>query len=96
MARFTLTRDAYLPNGATRITDKASDAVVFVYASGKKRQAALAFHGKATKPDWHHVFSDEAEREKAVRRHFESYRQTATRRAERRALASNPHGLAGC
>ncbi|WP_245572963.1 hypothetical protein [Lichenihabitans psoromatis] len=66
---------------------------MFVYAAGKKRPAALAFHGKATKPDWHQVFSDEAAREKAVRRHLESYRPAATRRAERRVLASKPHGL---
>ena len=90
---FKLPREAYVPEGAARITDKTSDAVAFVYVTSKGRPAAIAFHGKAAKPDWHHVFPGEAARERAVRNFFEGRKQDADRRAKRRAEAAKPHGL---
>ena len=91
--RFTATRESYIPKGAIRVTAKASDAVAFAYWTGKGRPAAVAFHGKAAKPDWHHVFPSEAARERAVGQHFEGRRLAAARKAERRAEAAKPHTL---
>lgn len=87
------TREVFIPSGATMVADKTSDAVAFLYAAKGGRPAAVAFHGRAAKPDWHHVFPDDAARERAIRAHFEARRKMAVRRAERRDQASKPHGL---
>ena len=53
MMRFApFTRDFYIPKGAIKIADKASDGIVYIFRSAKARPAAMAFHGKAVKPDW--------------------------------------------
>lgn len=92
MARLTFPRESYIPTGATKVTDKGSDAVAYLYMSGG-RPGAVGFHGKASRPDWLYVFRDSAERERAVRGHFEVRRRKAARRAERSAETRQPHGL---
>lgn len=94
MMRFApLTRDFYIPKGAIRIADKASDGVVYVFRSAKDRPAAMAFHGKAVKPDWHHSFPNDAARERKIREHFEGRRRWAEWQGERRAERKKPHGF---
>ena len=86
MTRFApFTRDYYIPKGSVRIADRNSDGIVYVYRSTKDRPAAMAFHGKAVKPDWHHSVANEAVRETKIKAHFEGRRRVATWRAERRA-----------
>ncbi|MBB4188417.1 hypothetical protein GGE07_005096 [Sinorhizobium terangae] len=78
MMRFApLTRDFYIPKGFVKVTDKASDAIVCVCTSAKDRPAAMAFHGKAQKPDWHHTFAGEAARDLKIHEHFEGRRRWA-------------------
>ncbi|PYE92729.1 hypothetical protein C8J35_12022 [Rhizobium sp. PP-F2F-G38] len=94
MMRFApLTRDFYVPKGAIRIADKASDGVVYVVRSAKDRPAAMAFHGKTVKPDWHHSFFNDAAREGKIRKHFEGRRRWAEWQGERRAERKKPHGF---
>lgn len=94
MMRFApFTRDFYIPKGAIKIADKASDGVVYIFRTSKDRPAAMAFHGKAVKPDWHHSFSNDAARERKIREHFEGRRRWAEWQAERRAERKKPHGF---
>ncbi len=94
MMRFSPpTRDFYIPKGSVKITDKVSDAVVYVYTSAKDRPAAMAFHGKAVKPDWHHTFASEAARERKIREHFEARRRWSEWKQERRDERKKPHGF---
>ena len=93
---FKLPREAYVPKGAVRITDRASDAVAFVYVTGKGRPAAVAFHGRAAKPDWHHVYSPGRPHENEPSEIFlKAAAKPPTRKAERRAEATKPHGSGG-
>ncbi|MDX7951257.1 hypothetical protein P7D22_08710 [Lichenihabitans sp. Uapishka_5] len=91
--RFTTTRETFIPRGATRISDKGSDAVAFVYTASMGRPAAMVFRGRAAKPIWHHVFATENAREKAVIDFFQRCRRRAADTAERRAAINKPHGL---
>ncbi|RMC62509.1 hypothetical protein [Sinorhizobium meliloti] len=94
MMRFApLTRDFYIPKGSVKINDKASDAVVYVYTSAKDRPAAMAFHGKAVKPDWHHTFANDAARERKIREHFEARGRWSEWKQERRDERKKPHGF---
>lgn len=93
MTRFTFSRESYVPNGATKVTDRVSGAVAYVYMTAKRRPAAMAFHGRKARPDWHHVFPNEAARERAVEAHFQRHRQAAVLKAERHAVNGKPHGL---
>jgi hypothetical protein len=67
----------YIPRGARKVADRASDAVVYVYErNGKPKE--LAYCGRRAKPDWHYSFRSEAERAENIRRYFaERQRQLA-------------------
>ncbi len=78
-------REFYIPKGATKVSDKLSDAVAYVYANKAGKPAALVFSGRAFKPAWQFYFRDEAAREKRVREFFENVRAAAGRVAARRA-----------
>ncbi|MXN49395.1 hypothetical protein GR138_29815, partial [Shinella kummerowiae] len=84
MMRFAPSRDFYIPKGSVKIADKAGDGVAYIYTSAKGRPAAIAFHGKAAKPDWHHSFASAEARERKIREHFEGRRRWAEWKQERR------------
>lgn len=83
----------YKPQGAVLVTDKASDGVVYVYDAPNGRVGAIGYHGKATKPDFHHTFRDAAAREAFVRRYFEGRQARAQLQAETKAKARVPSKL---
>ena len=89
----TVTRESYIPKGAMKVSHKASDAVVYLYQSERGRLAAIAFHGRAAKPDWHHTFASAESRAAMVRRFFEGRARTLAVRAEQRAKRQIPHTL---
>lgn len=93
MMRFAPSREFFIPKGSLKITDKASDAIVYVYTSAKDRPAAMAFHGKAQKPDWHHTFANPEARERKIRQHFEGRRKWSDWKHERSAERKKPHGF---
>jgi hypothetical protein len=93
MMRFAPSREFFTPKGSVKIADKASDAMVYVYTSAKGRPGAMAFHGKAQKPDWHYTFANEEARERKIREHFEGRRRWAEWQSERRAERKKPHGF---
>ena len=82
MAGFQFPRSFFIPAGATKVADKRSDAVAYVYANAAGKLCAVLFVGKQAKPVWHHSFKTEALREASVRRGFEQRRATFIRKAE--------------
>ena len=90
---YRLTRDFYIPQGAVKVTDKKTGAVVYLYLSDG-RPAAVAFHGKADKPDWRFWFRSEKEREAKIKGHFDAWRAIAEAKAKRAAdRKARPIGL---
>ena len=80
----SLSREFYIPNGAVKVCDKQSSAVVYLYALGDKPYA-LGFHGKARKPDFHYRYGNTQKREKSVVCYFESVRAHEKARKDRAA-----------
>ena len=63
--RHTFPRDFYIPKDAKPLDCPDTDAVVYVYENAKRvgsPYGAVAFHGKANKPDWHYTFKTEERR----------------------------------
>lgn len=86
MARFTFPRESYIPKGATKVADKLSDAVAYIYTGPKTgRAGAVIFVGKAAKPAQNYVYRSEQARNNAVTIFFESRRKSLAFRAERKA-----------
>lgn len=78
----------FIPTGATKITDKASDAVAYLYVSAG-RPCARIFYGKQGKPALACYFRDEKSREATVRRYFEHRQTSFAAKAEARQERKN-------
>lgn len=93
MRGFKMPREFYIPKGATKVTDKLSDAVAYIYTTKNEKPGAVVFSGKADKPAWKFYFRDETSRERRVREFFESTRahkaRMEARRAERKSFVHN-------
>ena len=85
MSRYRLPREFFIPKGARKVAHNHSSAVVYVYANSKGEPCAVAFHGKADKPDWRFRFPNQAAREKRVTSHFASIQAWEEARVQRRA-----------
>lgn len=90
--RTVMPREFYIPKGATKVADKSSDAVAYVYQTGD-RLYALAFLPKASKPSWHFRFRTPAEREKHIADFFAGQRKHLELVAETKAKRNRPHKL---
>jgi hypothetical protein len=64
-------RTRYIPLGATKVTDKNSDAVAYLYTCKRGRPCAIVYYGKQSKAVGHHGYRHDAEREKSVVCYFE-------------------------
>lgn len=86
-------RDFYIPKGAVKIADKASDAVAYV-AERAGKIVALGFHGAAQKPDWHYLFRNMARCQAHIAAFFEGRQKTIAFRAKIKADSkASPIGL---
>jgi hypothetical protein len=83
--RFKFTREFYIPKGATKVTDKLSDAVAYLYPWTNGKAGAAIFFGKQAKPVTNYTYRDEARRNAAVGLAFVSRRKSLAFKAERRA-----------
>ena len=84
-------RKYYIPENYSLL---ASDPDLGVEIWGDDKVSAIAFHGKAQKPDWHHRFSSQARRAEKIDEFIASQRASAERKiAERKARAAWQHGL---
>ena len=63
--RFGHKREFYTPEGGTLVDPQGSDAAIYTYDTSGTLYA-LAFHGRAQKPDWHYRFRSEEQRTRAV------------------------------
>ncbi len=84
----------YIPAGAVKVADKASDALAYLYTDKhRQRPCALVYYGKQAKALAHHSYRTEAEREKSVTRYFEGRRATLARKQEHKANRLAPNKL---
>lgn len=84
-----LTRDFYIPKDSQPITAPNSTAIVYTYTIEQPgrppKLAAMGFGGKRSKPDWHHIFRDEAQRQQTIDNHFASCRSSEANKLDRAA-----------
>jgi len=84
----------YVPQGATKIADKHSDAIAYLYTDPRRsRPCAIIYYGKQSKSVGHHSYRDDAEREKSVTRYFEGRRAHDKAQAEYKAKRLAPNRL---
>jgi len=86
-----LTREFYIPAKSIKITDKASDAVAYIYTTARNLFGAAVFFGKQAKPVAHYTYRTAEKRETAVRDLFKSRQEsiayTQNRKTERKTKA---------
>ena len=89
MKRFPPTR--YIPKNATKVTDKKSDALAYLYTNKDGKPVAVIYVGKQSKPVSHFRYKDEARRTANVAEAFKNRQETlarkATRHSEKKAWA---------
>lgn len=90
---FKILRESYVPKGAVKVADKASDAVAYVYTDKRARPCAMIFYGKQAKPVGHYSFRNDAERVAHVTRAFTSRRAHDEMITKHRAEDKKPHTL---
>jgi hypothetical protein len=93
--RLNITREwivqHWLPSNAVKITDKASDAVAYIYTKANAPHAAM-FYGKQAKPVWQYRFKSEERRETAIREGFQARQQHNAMVKGWRDERKQPHG----
>jgi len=82
----------FIPTGSTKVADKNSDAVAYVYDLNG-RPCVCAYVGKQSKAALYARFATPAARERAIRDLFAGRQATLAYKAERRAAQSRPHKL---
>lgn len=86
-------RERYIPKGSTKITHKATGAVVYTYTSARGRLCAIGYSGKRSKGDFHYAYRTEAERAKRIADYFKSLQSYAAQKAEWAAKRRAPSKL---
>jgi len=94
MRRMMMPRESYCPKDANAkpVACEGTDASVFTYEKADKFYA-IAFHGKATKPDWHYSFRKEEVRAECIAKFIASRKAHAEYMAKRKAEKEKPHTL---
>ena len=82
-----------MPTGATKVTDKASGAVAYLFTNARGQACAIAFQRPGAKPTWCHSFPSAKAREARIRSLFEACAQAIAAKAERQATRLKPHRL---
>jgi hypothetical protein len=82
-----LEREFYLPTGlgAVKVSDKASDAVAYLYTDPRGRPCARLFYGKQAKYVWAYSFRTADDRAAAIARGFKHRQEWNARKAEQAA-----------
>lgn len=87
----TMSRDFFIPKGALKVSDKASDAVAYLYQTKQGAPALRVFWGKQNKPVFNAYFiplkdkSAEAQRVARVAEYFASRQAAMARKANYKA-----------
>jgi len=82
LTRFTPTT-RYVPVDAVPYTRDGVGAIVYWYTTRAGKVAAIAYHGKSLKSDWHFCFRSEAARQERSDQHLENFADHAERMKER-------------
>ena len=83
--RYKLTREHFIPKGSTKISDKLSDAIAYIYTTQRNgKPGAMVFYGKQAKPVSHVYYKDETRRAQHIAELFANRRAYVSRVAERR------------
>ena len=91
MRRYTMPREAYTPKDYICLA-KHDDLGIEVW--GDDKTSAMAFHGKANKPDWHIKFRSTNSRIDRIADYVAAFQQRADQKvAERKAKSEWQHGL---
>lgn len=85
-------REFYMPQSDTlaAVDCSGTDAAVSTYERNGVPYA-IAFHGSAAKPDWHHRFRSIEQRAQHIANYLEGRRQRAATMAARKAERCKPH-----
>ena len=86
--RFNLSREFYIPRQSSKVADRKSDAVAYIFTAGNGRPAYAIFYGKQAKPVARYSSKDEAERVKRVGEWFKARQRTLGAKAEWKARAA--------
>ena len=88
--KFGFGREFYIPRGATKVTQKDGDGVVYLYTTGTNLYGVVAFHGeRSAKPDFHYTYRAIQGRDRAVKEFFDSRVAWAKYKADNKAATSN-------
>ena len=91
-----LSREFYIPKGATKIAAKDLPVVFYAYYEGKNpahEVAAMCFIGKQSAPIWHYGFKSHDALQKLIDKQIESVRLSQERKAKEKAERLKPHSL---
>lgn len=84
-----MSREWFVPKGATKVSDKHSDAVAYLSINTKGKPRATVFFGKQSKPIADYWYANEERRAAAVQELFQNRRDTLGRKAKRREERKN-------
>lgn len=85
-------RESYIPDSATAVDCGDSDMAVYAYQTAGVLYG-VAFHGKASKPDWHHRFKSADQMANKVAESIAGRRSHFEYKAKRTAARAKPHTL---
>lgn len=95
--KMALQREFYIPResqGRTNIeSTQVADAVIYTYVTTSGQLGAMAFHGKAAKPDWHYSFRNEESRQRKIAEYIDGRKERAKMMDDIKAKRTAPHTL---
>ncbi len=77
----------------SRVVDKATGAVAWLYQSKKGQICAVGYTARARKPGIHYIFSSEEKRGNRVAEYFDILRTRKAQQEQRRKEQHQPHNL---
>jgi len=80
-----LDRSYYIPTNSTKVADKNSDAVAYIYTTAEGKPAACVFYGKQAKPIWRYRFANNEQRAKRIAEAFANRAASKASKAKYRA-----------
>ena len=83
----------FIPKDATPVDNQGTDADIYFYQTLGGKLAAIGYHGKSGRPDFHYIFRSPESRAKHVADYLAGRKASAKMKAEAKAARSGPHTL---
>lgn len=90
--RIKFPRKGYYPDDAVAVDCNGTDAAIFTYTRNGN-VCAVAFHGRALKPDWQYRFKSPEQRDKRIQDFLEGRQDRAEMMAKRKAERTTDRAL---